>query len=124
MGPAYVFSFEKLEVYKETKELIKDIYIITHEFPDSEKFGLITQIRRAAISTASNIAEGNTRKTSKDRIHFINIAFGSLMEVVCQIDISYELGYVKLDVVNKLRERIEKIARMINGLKNYQEKVG
>ena len=67
MGTAYVFSFEKLEVYKETKELIKDLYIITREFPDSEKFGLITQIRRAAISIASNIAEGNSRKQVKTK---------------------------------------------------------
>ncbi|MGD0712308.1 MAG: four helix bundle protein [Bacteroidales bacterium] len=124
MGTSYTFSFEKLEVYKETKELIKDLYIITREFPESEKFGLITQIRRAAISTASNIAEGNSRKTSKDKIHFINIAFGSLMEVVCQIDISFELGFVKLDTVNKLRERIERIARMINGLRNFQDRIG
>ena len=78
----YIFSFEKLEVWIESKEFTKQIYAITSKFPDTEKFGLISQIRRASISIASNIAEGSARKSFKDKAHFSTIAFGSAVEVL------------------------------------------
>jgi four helix bundle protein len=118
----YVFGFEKLEVYSEVKKFIKEIYLITLRFPDIEKFGLISQLRRAAISVASNIAEGNSRNSAKDRIHFVNLAYSSLMEVVCQIDIAQELNYLRNEDVDLLRKKIEQIAILINGYRRYQEK--
>ncbi len=122
MNTKYIFGFEKLDLYIELKKFIKEIYFATKEFPDSEKFGLISQIRRAAISIASNIVEGNSRNSFKDRIHFVNMAYSSLMEVVCQIDISNELGYIGIEKVDALRLKVEYIAKLINGYKRYQEK--
>jgi len=122
MSAKYFFGFEKLDVYIELKKFIKEIYSITSEFPDSEKFGLISQIRRTSISVASNITEGNSRPSSKERVYFSNMAYGSLMEVLCQIDIAYELGYIESVKVEMLRLKVELIAKLINGYKRYQEK--
>ena len=85
---AYKFSFEKLNVWIDSKEFIKQIYLITKTFPDEEKFGLINQLRRASVSIASNLAEGTSRNTNKDKAHFTTLAFSSLMEVLNQIIIS------------------------------------
>ena len=86
----YVFSFEKLEFWLEVKEFSKMIYEITSNFPDTEKFGLTSQLRRASISIASNIAEGSARKSYKDKAHFTTMAFGSAVEVLNQLIISFE----------------------------------
>jgi len=87
----YVYSFEKLEVWKESKKLTKIIYQITSRYPENEKFGLTSQLRRASISVCSNLAEGSARITSKDKAHFSTMAYSSLIEVLNQIIISYEL---------------------------------
>ena len=76
------YSFEKLDIWQLSKTLIKDIYNITKNFPQEEKFGIINQIRRASFSIANNTAEGNSRNSNKDKIRFIEISFGSLMEVL------------------------------------------
>jgi four helix bundle protein len=111
------FSFENLEVWKDVKLLTKDIYILTNNFPDSERFGLISQIRRATISVSSNIAEGSARMSKKDQAHFYHIAFSSLMEVLSQLLISVELEYVKESDVEKLREKLSSIGYKINALR-------
>ncbi len=67
---SYTFSFEKLNVWIDSKELVKEIYSITQKFPSEEKFGLTNQLRRASISVASNLAEGTSRNTNKDKVHF------------------------------------------------------
>ena len=85
---SYKFSFEKLHVWIDSKELIKLIYIITKDFPNEEKFGLTSQLRRASVSIASNLAEGTSRKTNKDKAHFTTLSFSSLMEVLNQIIIA------------------------------------
>ena len=77
----YTYSFEKLDVWKEAKEFTKSIYILTSTYPDSEKFGLISQLRRASVSICSNIAEGSARNSFKDKAHFTTMAFGSAIEV-------------------------------------------
>jgi four helix bundle protein len=112
------FSFEKLEVWKEIKTLTKDIYLITKGFPDDEKFGLISQIRRATISVSSNIAEGSSRSSSKDQAHFYQIAFGSLMEVLSQLIISLELGYLEEEDLKACRNKISSIAFRLNALRS------
>jgi len=91
---SYKFSFEKLNVWIDSKELIKIIYEITLTFPEVEKFGLTNQLRRASISVASNLAEGTSRITVKDKAHFSTMAFSSLMEVLSQIIIANELNYI------------------------------
>ncbi|GAA4884795.1 four helix bundle protein [Flaviramulus aquimarinus] len=92
---AYMFSFEKLNVWIDSKELVKLIYLITKEFPSEEKFGLKNQLRRASVSVASNLTEGTSRNTNKDKAHFSTMAFSYLMEVLNQIIIAKELGFIK-----------------------------
>jgi four helix bundle protein len=116
----YVFSFEKLEVWLEAKEFSKVIYEITSNFPDTEKFGLTSQLRRASISIASNIAEGSARKSYKDKAHFTTMAFGSAVEVLNQLIISFELNFVSEVNYLKLREKLESITNKLNALRNYQ----
>lgn len=116
----YTFSFEKLEVWIEAKEFSKMIYHITLHFPETEKFGLITQLRRASVSIASNIAEGSARKTFKDKAHFTTIAFGSSVEVLNQLIISYELNFISEKEYSVLRKNLESITNKLNSLRNYQ----
>lgn len=84
----YTYSFEKLEVWVESKDFAKRIYLVTSKFPDTEKFGLTSQLRRASVSISSNIAEGSARKSYKDKAHFSTIAFGSAVEVLNQLIIA------------------------------------
>jgi len=116
----YEYGFEKLEVWQKAKELTKVIYKVTEQFPDREKFGLIQQIRRCAVSVASNIAEGSARKTNKDKAHFTTMAYSSLMELLNQIIISYELNYVTAEDYQEIRAQIQKISYMLNSLRNSQ----
>ncbi|MFA9191835.1 four helix bundle protein [Flavobacterium sp. FZUC8N2.13] len=116
----YTFSFEKLEVWIEAKDFSKMIYQITTKFPETEKYGLISQLRRASISIASNIAEDNARKTFRDKAHFSTIAFESSVEVLNQLIISYELNFIsEIDYLN-LRKHLESITNKLNSLRNYQ----
>lgn len=116
----YIFSFEKLDVWIESKEFSKTIYSLTSNFPESEKFGLISQLRRATISIASNIAEGSARKSYKDKAHFSTMAFSSAVEVLNQLIISFELNFISEDEYLKLRSKLESITNKLNGLRNYQ----
>ncbi len=90
-----MFGFQKLQIYQLAKEIVKYNYKLTKKFPSEEKFALVQQMNRAAVSVPSNIAEGTSRKSNKDKAHFINIAYGSLMELVCQMEIALELGYIE-----------------------------
>ena len=114
---SYTFSFEKLNVWIDSKELVKEIYLITQKFPSEEKFGLTNQLRRASISVASNLAEGTSRNTNKDKAHFSTMAFSSLMEVLNQIIIAKELHFVNDNEYLNLRTEIEKISNKLNALR-------
>lgn len=116
----YSYSFEKLEVWIEAKELTKTIYKITTSFPDSERFGLTSQLRRASVSICSNIAEGTTRSTFRDQAHFSTIAFGSAVEVLNQLILSFELGFLSEVDYNIMRISLQSITNKINSLKKYQ----
>jgi four helix bundle protein len=116
----YQFSFEKLNVWKDSKELVKVIYSITKHFPEEEKFGLTSQLRRASISVSSNLAEGTSRKTNKDKAHFTNLSYSSLMEVLNQIIIAKELSFINESDYQIVRNYIEKISNMLNALRNSQ----
>lgn len=118
----HLYSFEKLDVWKESKELVKSIYNLTANFPDNEKFGLISQLNRAAISITSNIAEGNSRISSKEKSHFMTIAYSSLMEVTSLLIISFELKFIHESNYKSLRKDIELISNKLNALKNYHLK--
>ena len=79
-----MFSFESLRVYKAARQLVKDVYLLQNLFPKEERYALGDQIRRAATSITSNLAEGSGRQSVKEKIHFIEIAFGSMTEVFCE----------------------------------------
>ncbi|MFI0426653.1 MAG: four helix bundle protein [Flavobacterium sp.] len=113
------FSFEKLDVWIESKELTKSIYNLTLSFPDSEKFGLVSQLRRASVSICSNIAEGTSRISDKDKAHFISISYSSTMEVLNQLILSYELEYINETNYSNCRNQINSITNKLNSLRNY-----
>ncbi|WP_234571618.1 four helix bundle protein [Rhodohalobacter sp. 614A] len=110
------FSFEKLDVWQKATDFITDIYSITESFPDTEKYGLTSQIRRASVSIASNIAEGSSRKTPRDKARFYNIAYSTAIEVLNQLIIAEKLNMLDSDKYRTLREDLEEITRMLNGL--------
>ena len=114
------FSFEKLEVWQDSINFAKQVYEITNNFPKTEIYGLISQIRRATVSISSNIAEGSTRKSFKDQARFTEIAFGSLLETLNQLIIANKLGYISENELNLIRTEIEKMSRQLNGLKKSQ----
>jgi four helix bundle protein len=116
----FIYSFEKLEVWIESKKLTKDLYIITKSFPSEEKFGLTSQLRRASISVCSNIAEGSARTTNKDNAHFTIMAFSSTVEVLNQIIIAHKLRLINQRYYQALREQIKSITNKLNALRNYQ----
>ncbi len=116
----YQFSFEKLEVWKEASELVKDLYKVTSKFPEEEKFGLVSQIRRSSISITSNLAEGTSRITNRDKAHFTILAYSSSMELMNQLILSKELGFLSQDKYIDLRSSISKISNMLNALRKAQ----
>lgn len=105
-----MFGFQKLEIYQLAKEIVKYNYKLTKKFPGEEKFALVQQMNRAAVSVPSNIAEGTSRKSNKDKAHFINIAYGSLMELVCQMEIALELGYIEQSEYDEFVRKTKNLA--------------
>jgi len=110
------YSFENLEVWQISRELVKDIYQVTSTFPQEEKFGLTSQLRRASISISSNIAEGSTRWSKKDQSRFYEISFGSLMEILNQMILSADLKFLQKNQLSRFREKTDIIGRMLNAL--------
>ena len=108
--------FKNLIVYQKSKDLVMQVYALLKQFPDEERFALCGQIRRAAISIPSNIAEGMARMSNKDQSHFLNIAYGSLMELYAQLDIAYDLGYINQNEYDKIEISINEIDKMIVSL--------
>ena len=115
-----LFSFEKLDVWKLGREFTKAIYVISKGFPDDEKFGLTSQIRRAAVSITSNIAEGSSRISGKEQARFTEIAYGSLLEVLNQLILAVDFEYIEDAELNKQRPLIEEIANKLNKLRQSQ----
>lgn len=112
------YGFEKLLVWQESKDIAVIIYKTTQSFPGEEKYGLTNQLRRAAISVSSNIAEGSNRTTKNDQARFYSIAYSSLMEVLSQIIVSKELGFIENQQYSNIRLKIESISNKLNALKN------
>lgn len=112
-----MFNFEKLEVWNEAIIFADTIYIITKAFPDDERFGLTSQMRRAAVSISSNIAEGSSRSSRLDFARFIEIATGSVFEVVSQTTISKRQGFLSEQSYGQVYAAAEKQSRMLSGLR-------
>lgn len=115
----YLFSFEKLEVWQNSRTLILDIYKLTNRFPSNEVFGITSQIKRSSSSIATNISEGTSRNTNKDKAHFLTISYSSAMETLNHLIISKDLDYISEEDYLICREKIEKICNQINSLKKY-----
>jgi four helix bundle protein len=116
----FTYSFEKLEVWVESKNFSKSIYLITSKFPDNEKYGLISQLRRASVSICSNIAEGSARKSFRDKAHFTTMAFSSAIEVLNQLIICFEIEFITENTYLKLRTDLESNTNKLNALRTYQ----
>lgn len=112
------YSYKNLNVYQDAKAFVVAVYKLLDRFPDSEKFALCNQIRRAAISVTSNIAEGVSRTSVKEKIHFLEIAYASLMEVDSQLDISVDLQYIDIDQYESINKQINNIGRQLSVLRN------
>ena len=117
------YNYQKLDVYKVSKELVCLVYELLKHFPNEEKFAICDQIRRAVISVPANIAEGMGRTSSKEQNRFLEIAYGSLMELQCLLDISTDLGYLSSEAYNLCNGYIQRIALMINKLYRIRKTV-
>ena len=113
-----VYSFEKLKAWQEAKKLVVEVYHLLDNFPSFEKYALCDQIRRAIVSVPSNIAEGSGRMSIKEQIHFLEVAYGSLMETYNQLLIAIDLTYITKESVETIKPSIDATAKMINGLRN------
>lgn len=113
-----VFGYRKLIAYQKGKEVVKRTYALLKKFPSEERYAMCDQLRRVSVSITSNIAEGVNRFSTKDKAHFIEMAFGSLMEVSSQFEIAEELGYITSEDRMSMDELIREEARLLSGLQN------
>jgi len=109
-------SYRELQVWRLSMQLTKDVYAVTKNFPSDERFGLISQLRRAAVSIPSNIAEGQARYSQREFLRFLSNARGSLAEVETQLLLSTELGYVPESEMQKLTRKTAEVGWLLNGL--------
>jgi len=109
-------SVKDLDVYKKAFQISLDIYKLTEHFPSTEQFGLSSQMRRAAVSICSNLAEGCSRGTTKEYLHFVYIAKGSASELSCQVDLSVALGFIKGSAATKQKSDLDEVLKMLSGL--------
>jgi four helix bundle protein len=112
-------NYRTLDAWIQSRALVREIYQLTSTFPRSEMFGLVQQMRRAAGSIPSNIAEGHGRWTRRDCIRFLHIARGSAFELDTQLFLAEDLSYIDSDAGHRLREKTARVAQMINGLIRY-----
>ena len=119
-----IFNYKKLVAYQRAKDLVKAVYDLLRGFPKEEQYALCDQLRRAVVSVTSNIAEGTNRQTYPDKIHFLEIAYGSLMEVHSQMDVACNLGYISAVNLMFIEELIIGVVKPLSGLRlSYQAKL-
>ena len=112
-------SYTDLDVWIESRKLVKSIYVLTKSFPKEEMYGLTSQIRRSSISIPSNIAEGIGRQSNKETLHFLHIAKGSLNEVETQLYLSVDLGFVSNKDLKDILENVITSKKLLNGFIKY-----
>jgi four helix bundle protein len=117
-------SYRDLIVWQKAMDLVEDVYKRTKVFPREELYGLTSQLRRAVVSVPSNIAEGQGRNSTKEFLHHLSIAYGSLCEVGTQILIAHRLGFLERRDVEVLDGLTSEVGRLINGLSNKLPKDG
>ena len=112
------YQFERLKAWQKAKELAIAVYRLVAKFPQFEQYALSSQLRRAVISVPSNIAEGTGRVSNKEKIHFLEISYGSLLETYCQLQIAVGLSYLTEDDLNAVKPLFFETSRLISGLRN------
>ena len=110
------FGFTKLKVYQASMTLVEDVYQCLQTFPPEEKFALCDQLRRSSVSVPSNIAEGLGRAHQKETVHFLSMAYGSLMEVMSQLEVAQEENYISIEEFHNMETLIADTARLLSGL--------
>lgn len=115
-----IFSFEKLIAWQKARELSLEIFKITKLFPKDELFGMTSQMRRCSVSIASNLAEGSGRNSMKDKARFTEISFGSALELLNQLILSFDFEYIEEQKYIEIREKITEVTVLINGLHKSQ----
>jgi four helix bundle protein len=110
------FGYRKLVVYTKATDYVQYVYSLLKKFPEEEKYGLCSQLRRASVSITSNIAEGVSRYSSKDKIHFMEIAFGSLMETMSQLEIANKLYYITNEELTAAENKASEISKLLTNL--------
>ena len=113
----FQFQFEKLNAWQEARILVVDVYQLLELFPKTENYALCDQLRRAVVSVPSNIAEGTGRLAVKEQIHFLEIAYASLMEVYCQLQIAVDLGYITPEDLQIVKRKIFTTSKLISRLR-------
>ncbi len=121
-GVNKIKNFTDLNAYKEAHKLVLIIYKVTNKFPKEERYGLINQMRRATVSITSNIAEGFSRNTIKDKCQFYTLAQGSLTELQSQLLISRDLSYITKEDFNQIANQTVIVNKLINGLKRIKHR--
>lgn len=116
MQTTKILSYRDLHVWQKSKDFVAKLYTITRTFPKDEQFGLVSQMRRAAVSIPSNIAEGRGRRSRKDFIQFLYMASGSLAELETQLDIAKNLGFINDVSYNDSVASLKEIGRMLSGM--------
>ena len=111
------FFYKKVEAYNKAKQYTIYVYSLVRKFPTFEQHALCDQLRRAAVSVPSNIAEGMGRMAIKERLHFLEISYASITEVLCQLDISQSLGYISEENLSQAEEIAERLTRVMSGLR-------
>jgi four helix bundle protein len=115
------FGYRKLVAYIKASEVRRRVYRLIRKFPKEEQFALCSQMRRAAVSVTSNIAEGMTRYSAKDKIHFLEISFGSLMELMSQLEVAIDEEYISEEEFHNIETLIAETGRLLSGLqKSFQ----
>ncbi|MFZ6001774.1 MAG: four helix bundle protein [Bacteroidota bacterium] len=109
-------NFKELKVWQLSRALVKEVYETTAEFPATEKYGLISQLRRCVVSIPTNIAEGAGRNTDKDFAYFLNISLGSAFELDTLLILSFDVSLISEDQLNMLSKKISEIQKMTHGL--------
>lgn len=118
---SYIYSFEKLRAYQEARILVAKTYQLLKFYPTDERFALCDQMRRAVVSVTSNIAEGTGRSTYKEKLRFLEMAYGSLLELFSQFQVSFDLGYINEVQYLEMRNLIIHVAQPLSGLRSsYQ----
>ncbi len=115
--------FKDLEIWKRSRKFCAAIYEITSKFPDSEKFGLTNQLRRASVSIPSNITEGSSRHSNKDFSRFLQIAIGSAYEIETQLLIAFDLKFISEKESNNLTAELEEIIKMTSRFKSTLKQI-